>query len=479
MKKNCMQLVCVFVFIAITTGFAFGEEDTQVLQNNSLESSSQEQDSVDVKKNWGLAITEAIGSDLFLLGVNRFVRNAPYAYISWDSMHTNLTNPWVWDQDEFSVNQIGHPYQGSVYFIAGRANNLSYWESYVPTVVGSVFWEIFMETESPSINDFIVTTYGGAALGEMLHRIYLETEKADSWLSLVVSPMGSLNFAITGKPSMKVPEKIERLDVKFSLGSMVSFRGFESDLKFHEVNEVPVTIGGGLDIVYGNPYGHETSTPYSHFELNTQIDWSRKYHSASFFSNGLLWSIAPPWNEKNADTTFGVSQHYDFVISNDLWYNSNAVGLTIKQKVYLGEITHLNWALHLNWMILGSSEYYYFLTEGNTRDDVEEERRDYDLSTGENLKFSLSVGNKRMGTFGIVYIFNGMHTIAGSVPEGGSAGFTLIGLAGLSYEHQLFSEKYLLGISNTLYHKTGFYKNAENLTTINGYSSLYFKIRYK
>ncbi len=432
-----------------------------------------------VDKNWGLAIGEAIASDLILLGINRYVRNASYAYITWDSMYENLTNPWVWDQDEFSVNQLGHPYQGSFYFIAGRANNLTYWESYVPTVIGSVFWEIFMETEKPSINDFIVTTYSGAAVGEMLHRLFLEAENNDSWLALALSPMGTLNVAITGKPAMRVNEKIESLSVGFSLGSVVSFREIENQLQLQEVEDFPVTLGASLGLVYGKPYGHETNTPYTHFELQTQFDWNRYYHSFSFFSNGLLWSIAPPWNEKNAVTTFGISQHYDVIISEDLWYNANSIGATIKQKVYLPKETQFNWSLHVNWLILGSSEYYYFISEEIGKPETGEERRDYDLSTGENVKFHLSIGNEKFGTFSLWSILNGMHTIAGSVPENGSPGFTLISITGFSYEYQLTPNKYILGVSSSLYQKTGFYTQANNVTNLNDYTSVYFKIKYK
>src|SRR5690349_1021104 len=36
----------------------------------------------------------------------------------WD----NMEQGWVWDLDDFVVNQIGHPYQGSNYYSAGRAN---------------------------------------------------------------------------------------------------------------------------------------------------------------------------------------------------------------------------------------------------------------------------------------------------------------------------------------------------------------------
>ena len=82
----------------------------------------------------------------------------------------NMEQGWVWDLDDFLVNQIGHPYQGNNYFNAGRANGLSFWESAGITAFGSGTWEYFGETNHASLNDLINTTLGGIALGEMFHR---------------------------------------------------------------------------------------------------------------------------------------------------------------------------------------------------------------------------------------------------------------------------------------------------------------------
>lgn len=448
-----------------------------VVEENNIENSKEHV--YILKKNWWLATGEAIASNLILLGVNRFVRQAPYAFISWDSMHYNLTNPWVWDQDEFAVNQLGHPYQGSFYFIAGRANNLNFWESYIPTVLGSVMWEIFMETERPSINDFIVTTTGGAVMGEILHRLYLEAEKVGPWFSWIISPMSALNMLITGKPSMKVPEKIESLTLLLSVGSVLTFFGIENRLDFHKNKRIPISIGAGLNLVYGKPYGHETTTPFSHFEIDAKFDWSLDYYSFSLFTYGLLWSISPPWNSENADTTFGISQHYDVIFSEALQFSANSVGVTFKQKIFLPKDFIFTWNLHINVLILGSTEYYYFLSGEIPKPESGEERRDYDLGSGENIKLRIDITNPKMGTFSIWYMFNGLHIFAGGVPEHGSPGYTILGIAGFSYEHMLNSPSYLLGLSSTLYHKVGFYSDANKVTNLNNYVSVYFKLKFK
>ena len=64
-----------------------------------------------------------------------------------------------------------HPYHGSIYYNAARSNGLSYVETIPYVALGSVMWEISGEMERPSINDFITTSAGGLAMGEVLHRV--------------------------------------------------------------------------------------------------------------------------------------------------------------------------------------------------------------------------------------------------------------------------------------------------------------------
>ncbi len=90
--------------------------------------------------------------------------------VSLSSWWENLRYGFEWDFNSFSINQFGHPYQGGLYFNAGRANGLSFWESAPLAALGSATWEYFGEKNHASINDFVTTTMGGIALGEMFHR---------------------------------------------------------------------------------------------------------------------------------------------------------------------------------------------------------------------------------------------------------------------------------------------------------------------
>ena len=99
------------------------------------------------------------------------IRGQDTARITPKTWWDNMQQGWVWDLDDFTVNQVGHPYQGNNYFTSGRANGLSFYESAALTAFGSGTWEYFGETNYPSVNDFINTTLGGIALGEMFYRM--------------------------------------------------------------------------------------------------------------------------------------------------------------------------------------------------------------------------------------------------------------------------------------------------------------------
>jgi hypothetical protein len=68
----------------------------------------------------------------FTFGVNQFTRHSLDSTDYDSDGHTiwrNLRTTPVFDKDPFNVNQIDHPYLGSMYFGLGRSAGLSFWES--------------------------------------------------------------------------------------------------------------------------------------------------------------------------------------------------------------------------------------------------------------------------------------------------------------------------------------------------------------
>ena len=74
-------------------------------------------------------------------GLGNLARGQSTARVTPASWWKNVERGWEWDLDDFMVNQLGHPYQGSNYFNAGRSNGLGFWLSAGVAAVGSGTWE--------------------------------------------------------------------------------------------------------------------------------------------------------------------------------------------------------------------------------------------------------------------------------------------------------------------------------------------------
>ena len=76
---------------------------------------------------------------------NKYVTEGEWSNISFRTWSDNLKFPWQWDNNKFNNNQFAHPYHGSLYFNAGRANGYNFWESVPWAFGGSLMWELFGE----------------------------------------------------------------------------------------------------------------------------------------------------------------------------------------------------------------------------------------------------------------------------------------------------------------------------------------------
>jgi Domain of unknown function (DUF3943) len=189
----------------------------------------------------------------------------------------NMQQGWVWDLDDFVVNQIGHPYQGNNYFNTGRANGLSFWESAGITAFGSGTWEYFGETNHASLNDLINTTLGGIALGEMFHRTAWlvrdtratgRSRRMREIAATAIDPITGVNRFLSGDAS-RLSEKPAEL-VPTRLGGHTSagvlWRG--SNTGALESSGEPFVE---MDLLYGDPTIGRSRTPYDAFAVRLRL----------------------------------------------------------------------------------------------------------------------------------------------------------------------------------------------------------------
>lgn len=90
-------------------------------------------DSADVtlhgKKAFWRAGAETVGFNIGLWAFDRYVLKGHYAYISWNTIKENFRHGFEWDDDHLHTNMFDHPYNGSIFFNAGRSNGFNFWQS--------------------------------------------------------------------------------------------------------------------------------------------------------------------------------------------------------------------------------------------------------------------------------------------------------------------------------------------------------------
>jgi hypothetical protein len=118
----------------------------------------------------------------------------------WPTFHDKLSGDfWKVDTNHFNTNYISHPFAGTMYYTAARSAHLSVVESYGYTLVGALAWEMFGELrEEVSINDVIVTSSAGLAIGETLTQLssfFYRSRKNphDDFLAAFFSPVKAVN----------------------------------------------------------------------------------------------------------------------------------------------------------------------------------------------------------------------------------------------------------------------------------------------
>lgn len=338
------------------------------------------------KKHHTRAIIETAGVNLGLLAFNKFVQKEYFANVTWKTIGRNI-NPksWYWDSDVFRTNLLFHPYHGALYHQAARSNGMSFYEAMPYSIGGSLMWEIAGELEHPSLNDFISTSVGGWAIGEVTHRVATAIHNKKSKgaervmreiVGAAVSPMGGFNRLITGESFDPYVQNKEK-DVKMtgSVAIMGHSYGWTNDKQ---------EKGGVLkiDVNYGEAINKENCKPYDFFHAHVGIDpmaTQAKVAQLNIVGQLKNWYVT---EHEKTNLGVGLYQHFDYYAADannlPLYKISEAasggVGLiwNKKHKKYF-----LQKELYLNAVMLGGalSDYH-----------ENKVKRDYSVGSGYSIK---------------------------------------------------------------------------------------------
>ncbi len=296
---------------------------------------------IEARKSYSIPALEILGFELLLNGVNRNSGNGDDYKSNLSTIRHNLHSSWVTDTDPFKTNQLGHPYQGSMYHGFARSAGLGYWESSAYTFLGSALWEIAGEKTPPSRNDQVATGVGGSFLGEVLFRLSNLVLEHDNipplWREVgaaVVSPSTGLNRLAFGDRFKTVfpshdPVYYSRLQIGFSGSAQNETGTSTTKLKRNEAL-VDYSIDYGLP---GKP-GYTYTRPFDYFTF--QATASSANGAENLMTRGLLLGREYE-SGANYRGVWGLYGSYDYIAPQTYRVSSTALSLGTTGQWWLSD----------------------------------------------------------------------------------------------------------------------------------------------
>lgn len=383
-----MRIVALFITI-IYCNITFAQNINIASSTNTMQNIDSNTYIIPDKKPWRVAAIST-GINLGIFGFNRFVTKEHFAYINLKTINRNLRTVPVWDTDMLSTNFIGHPYHGSLYFTAARANDFSFYESIPFTLGGSLMWEYLLENEPPSLNDLISTPIGGPAVGEVTFRLtdlILDNRSTGinrvlrEVLAGIIAPTRAINRFVTGEAWRKSRIKGNYLP-QMPLEGKISIAG-RSAIDNDKSQKYGVTLKSEME--YGDA-GDEVENPYEWFDLKLQVGMiASKFSLTQIKIIGALRTLEL-YNKNNWQINGGIFQHLNYFnpkvsVSGDKEFLPYYIAETssLGAGVYFRkEMENLNFSgkLYVNGIALGASKSDYFRLD----------KRDYNIGSGFSLK---------------------------------------------------------------------------------------------
>ncbi len=350
----------------------------------------------------------AMQTALINIGVwsfDRFVLNAEFARISPKTIGHNIRNGFVWDNDKFSTNLFAHPYHGGLYFNTARSNGMNFWQSIPYAAGGSLMWEIAAEREPPAINDWMATTLGGVALGEMTHRIaLLALDESDSgWrrvgrevVAFIASPIRGMNRLLSGD----------------------AWRVRTHHYKYHDFRAIPVhlTLGLGnrylsdnhhlffgehapyvnLTLTYGDAFDKTRLNPYDYFFLNFTSNLTGNQPLISEVNLvAQLYARDIPLSDR-IEALAGIYQHFNYYDSEPVIDGKTATPFKISEAASAGpgaifRVGAPNGKIRIEQQMFAS----FILLGGSLSDYYRVIDRNYNMGSGFSLQSNTLVRLQR------------------------------------------------------------------------------------
>ncbi len=414
---------------------------------------------------------------------DRFVVQNDWAQVYWDDINRPWKRTIKFDEDWYWTNFVLHPYQGSLYYLGARNSGLNPLESFFVAAAGSITWEYICETNEPSVNDLVYTPVGGFVVGEMLYRLGLEAQgRKKTFWSFVANPMRIYTDPLLRHSPPGPTGLLQSFSIKTGFGTSLANTWLSSN--YSDCFELfPVFASAGIEAVYDDPYGHDSNTPYSQFDLSitgsvgvgsgegNNTTQQNLMYNIGILSSGMIFARSPDFGE-NRDTTIGMVLEYDFMWHSFMEFSSLAPGIAIKQRINKSNGA-IEWQSHLAPILMGTADYYYLhrsLVPG-----MEDVSCDYGYTSGAEVIEKWAYKHNSGLVFDCTVHGYAMYKYKTLKGDSYDTGWEFFALAQLSLELPL-SHFANLGISDDFYAKYAAYHSYDNLVSI--YNSVCFYARF-
>lgn len=319
-------------------------------------------------KKFARAASEWFLAQAFPASFNRFITDDPYSYISFRNFidHQRIS-AWDWDDNEFATNQIDHPYHGQLYFNAFRSNGYNFYQSSLATVAGSYIWETGGETQHPSINDLVNTSFGGIVLGEMTHRLARNilgrasrnprTKVSNEIGAFFVNPVNGLNRLLDGKWG-----KVDAYNAadSSSVWAEVNIGVRRFDAREGDILEKGTNGSyGRLRLWYSN--GPENiKRPFDQFYVNLEIGKGDSTFINAVNVHALLYGNKF-FSTKKSEHYGVLSANYDFYNNDAFFYGAQSLNYNWNSEFRDKQSNRLNMSLGVGALILAAVPDPYLL----------------------------------------------------------------------------------------------------------------------
>lgn len=426
--------------------------------------------------------SEIILFNVFIWAWDRYPLQKNYAKTGPSIWKRNFREGWKWDNNNWGVNFVGHPYQGSYYFVAARSAGYSFYTSMLFTAFGSWSWEFFCETEYPAPNDLVTTTVGGSLYGEMLFRLSQRLfSKPDPTLidqagSLVMHPMSFAHWKAFGIRPNSVGYKPISLDVSvgggYRFGSDYRYDREASDRYDNELREF---YGAAeIDLVYGKP-NSRVKKPLDYFTFDIFGNLGQEEKMFSIVSSGTLKNYVRS-NSDNSWMNLALNLDFDSFYGDIVQMGNLSLGLALDIKAPLTDRITLRYITEPGFIFLGSADFNYDDILSEFIEDYEP-TREYQYNYGARYLTSVELefyDRVRLYNRFIGYV---MKTMPNTEPHYGATGYDVVlqNLVNLEYK---VTERCSFGIRLDSYVKIAAYTGEyfEPMSRTNNSFGVYNKI---